>query len=108
MTCTRNIILTLSFTAALSGCATPKPPSVAEVESKHLAFLEKSETTREDVLTKLGTPSGVFENERILTYRLRLDPTHGFTNSAYAFFHYGLTVVFDDNGRLKNFKLRKQ
>ena len=85
----------------------PKPPTLAEVETKHLAFLELNRTTREEILVKLGTPSSVFENERILTYRLRLNPEEGFVNSPYAFYHYGLTFVFDRDGRLSNYKLRK-
>ena len=92
----------------LTGCATPKAPSLADVESKHLGFLELGNTTREDILVRLGTPSSVFENERILTYRLRLGPKGTFVNSPFAHYPYGLTVVFDRDGRLSKYKLRQQ
>ena len=37
------------------------------------AFVRDGETTREDVLLRLGDPSGLFEGERILTYVVRID-----------------------------------
>jgi hypothetical protein len=39
----------------------------------NLQFLKDGKTTREDVLLKLGEPSGQFEGERILTYILLTD-----------------------------------
>lgn len=98
----------LVFLSILSGCAATKPPGVGELQTKYLGFLSKESATREDVLVQLGTPSSAFENGRILTYRLHLNPNHGFVNSRFAIFQYGLTVVFDENGRVAKYKLRKQ
>lgn len=94
------IPLLLVLMTAVAGCSTVPEPSLAEMEAKHLGFLKINETTREDVLTRLGTPSSVFENERILTYRLQLHPKYGFINGI-KWHHYGLIVVFDENGRLE-------
>ena len=75
-----------------------------------LDFLADGKTTRQQVLTKLGQPSGKFEAERILTYQLAAIPksgayyvverrTHpsGWPNPA----KYSLVLVFDDHGVLQ-------
>ena len=55
----------------LAGCASQAPPAkVAELEAKHLAFVRDGVTTREQVMLQLGIPTGTFEGERIMTWRL--------------------------------------
>jgi hypothetical protein len=56
-----------------TGCVTP----IAGAKKDLLEFLP-GHTTREEVLTTLGQPSGVFEQEKILTYRLGHDENQGY------------------------------
>ena len=57
------------------GCAYKLPMTVAEVQEKHLEFLRDGETTREEVLLRLGDPTGIFEDGRILTFRIEASET---------------------------------
>ncbi len=64
----------------LAGCA---PEQVAKIaadakERELLAFLVDGKTRKEEVLTRLGLPTGTFEGERILTYRMMLHSEKGF------------------------------
>ena len=105
----RRIAFVLGL-ALLTGCANaPKVTvTVAEAERKYLDYLKVGQTTREEVISRLGAPAAVFENERILTYRLALITERGFVNSYQYGGSYGLTVVFDRSGRLEKYKLLKQ
>jgi len=38
-----------------------------------ISFVEEGETTREEVLLRLGTPSSHFDKQRILTYQIAQD-----------------------------------
>ncbi len=93
--------------ALLAACAGGPEITVAEAERKYLDYLKVGQTTREEVISRLGAPAAVFENERILTYWLRLTAERGFVvdNSGAA---YGLTLVFDRSDRLEKHKLLKQ
>jgi hypothetical protein len=66
-------LLALAF--AIAGCA-KAPPGVTP-DRALLAFLRDGETTRSDVLLRLGEPSGSFAEERILTYRIGGDDERG-------------------------------
>lgn len=71
------ITLALSF---LAGCA---PERVAEIaadakERELLAFLVDGKTRKDEVLSRLGKPTGTFEDGRILTYRMVLHSEKGF------------------------------
>ena len=59
------------ITALFAGCAyeRPIPPDESIIE-----FLEDGVTTKKEAILELGFPSGKFEEERILTYRLSNDP----------------------------------
>ena len=94
--------------ALLTGCANAPNVTVAEAERKYLDYLKVGQTTREEVISRLGAPAAVFENERILTYWLALTAERGFVNSYGPGGTYGLTVVFDGTGRLEKYKLLKQ
>ena len=65
-----NVLLTLgSLMGFMAGCATAPAP-VSQGKPDLLDFLEDGKTTKEEVLLELGQPSGRFEGENILTYRL--------------------------------------
>src|SRR3972149_3560063 len=55
----------------LTGCATAPP---LKGRADLLDFLTDGKTTREEVALKLGQPSGKFERENIVTYRLGFEP----------------------------------
>ncbi len=97
--------------AALAiGCvAAPRIPGAAP---NLLDFLKDGQTTRQDVIVSLGQPSGTFEHEGILTYRVGHDAEQGY----YLVIHrqigswevitaYSLVLVFDDQGILRQHKL---
>jgi hypothetical protein len=52
----------------VGGCATS--PQLPERRASILDFIEDGKTTRADALQKLGEPTGEFQNQKILTYRL--------------------------------------
>ena len=94
---------------ALAGCATT-PPVKGRVDL--LEFLADGTTTRETVLLQLGQPSGRFEHEKILTYRLGYDEktkhywlverendAAGWSTWLRA--QYSLVLVFDEQGVLR-------
>ena len=101
-------ILSLILVVWLTGCATPPVKGRADL----LEFLVDGTTTRETVLLQLGQPSGRFEHEKILTYRLgydektrhywlverESDPT-GWSTWLHA--QYSLVLVFDEQGVLR-------
>jgi hypothetical protein len=61
----------LLLVTLLCGCATQAPPAkVTEIEAQHLGFVRDGVTSREQALLQLGLPSGQFEGERIMTWRL--------------------------------------
>lgn len=81
-----------------------------------LDFLADGKTPREEVALKLGQPSGKFERENILTYRLGFEPK----NKGYYVVEretqpdgwptwlrakYSLVLVFDDAGVLRKHPL---
>lgn len=75
---TRYILSSLALIIIIAGCATPHIQSVDPkplFNSKLLGFIHDSVTTKEEVLVKLGNPTGQFEGEKILTYQLRVDQT---------------------------------
>lgn len=68
-------VILFVITALLTvGCATPRIRPISKNDfSDSLQFLINGETTREEVLLKLGEPTGRFESDRILTYMLSID-----------------------------------
>lgn len=65
-----RVVLGLS-SILLVGCASKTPPAkVAEIEQRYLAFVRDGVTSREQALLQLGLPTGQFEGERIMTWRL--------------------------------------
>lgn len=71
----RSICLVV-IVSLLAACATPtvKPVAPASLpEIRLLAFLRDDETTREQVLLRLGVPTAQLEGDRILMYQLNAD-----------------------------------
>ncbi len=112
-----RIFLSFILGLVLAGCATQKPPPLRG-RPDLLNFLQDGKTTREQVITTLGQPSGRFESERILTYQLGYEPrNNGYyvvgrqsTPSGWpvwAATQFSLVLVFDDGGVLRKHSLIK-
>jgi hypothetical protein len=101
----------------LAACAGGKTPDeLRALARQSVAFLEDGGTTREEALTTLGVPTAVFEDERILTYRMYLHDKaglvvvrHGPPGPRYwrAVGDYHLILVFDTKSVLARHKLLK-
>jgi hypothetical protein len=74
-----HCIIGLMSALTLTGCVTDTPTSLVHGSPNLLNFLADGKTTQEQVLTRLGQPSGSFESGNILTYRLGYNPqSHGY------------------------------
>ncbi len=106
----------------LAACAGGKTPDeLRALARQSVAFLEDGRTTREEALTTLGVPTAVFEDERILTYRMYLHdeaglvvvrhgppgPRYGGPYDAQSVGDYHLILVFDTKSVLARHKLLK-
>lgn len=104
---------------SICSCATPvvKPVETSDFRA-HLQFLNPGSTSREEVLLKLGEPSGQYEGERIFTYllaigqgKLRVVPRQMALSSndprVYALSPAvcSLVIVFRTDGILEKFSL---
>jgi len=76
----RRVLLFLTAYLLLplhAACATTGPPAEKSaersVEKTFLELLEDGRITKQMVILKLGKPTGSFEGERILTYRIGRD-----------------------------------
>jgi hypothetical protein len=108
-----KIIGTTLLILTLAGCATAPP---LKGRADLLDFLADGKTAREEVVLKLGQPSGKFERENIITYRLGFEPKN---NGYYVVERevqpdgwpmwvrakYSLVLVFDDAGVLRKHSL---
>jgi len=108
--CAIGLALALIF----GGCATTPPPLKGSPDL--LNFLSDGKTTRTEAIMALGQPSGRFEAEKILTFRLGLEPrNHGYylvereaTTSGWPTWtaaKFSLVLVFDDAGILRKHSL---
>jgi len=112
-----KIFLVLLTAMALAGCAnTPPPPLKGSPDL--LSFLSDGKSSRTEVITTLGQPSGQFESEKILTYRLGFEPRN---NGYYVVERelvasgwptwtdakFSLVLIFDDAGILRRHSLVK-
>ena len=109
-------VIGLALALTLAGCATTPPP--LKGSSDLLNFLSDGKTTRTEAIITLGQPSGRFESEKILTYRLGHEPKHngyfivereatGSGWPAWTAAKFSLVLVFDDAGILKKHSLVK-
>jgi hypothetical protein len=106
-----SVLAAASLLMIFSGCQTPHV-EVAEstIMQQYLPYIQDGSTTREDVLLKLGVPSAQYEEERILTYVLRLSEN----DHLYVVTHkvpswcpgvYSLVLVFGPDNVLKKHSL---
>ena len=107
-------LLVLAVAATMAGCATAPPPLKSSPDL--LVFLADGKTTRTEAITTLGQPSGTFEADRILTYRLGFEPQNrGYfvveretTASGWPLWtaaRFSLVLVFNDTGILQKHTL---
>lgn len=104
-------VVMILASALLAGCVTPP-----NARSDLLAFLEAGKTTREEAILKLGQPSGSFEQDRILTYRIGRYGEQGYfiispkvilpaQGASWQNVRFSLVLVFDEAGRLRKHEL---
>jgi hypothetical protein len=101
----------LAIAAVLTGCATP---AGVTPDPQQLAFLQDGATARSEALLRLGEPSGFFEGERILTWRIAGDAKRGrwvqgraaaLGEPAKLVAKESLVLVFDEHGILERHAL---
>jgi hypothetical protein len=113
-----QVVALCALTAfTLIGCVT-KPPELLGGNPDLLSFLSDGRSSRTQVISTLGQPSGRFEAEKILTYRLGFDVRNsGYYVVEREVVHSGwptwteakfsLVLVFDDAGVLRKHSLVK-
>lgn len=95
----------------MTGCVTPP-----NARTDLLAFFETGKTTREEVLLRLGQPSGSFEQERIFTYRIGQYGEQGYfiispkfvlpaQAASWQKVQFSLVIVFDKQGSFRKHEL---
>lgn len=98
--------------ALLLGCqSTPTESPNAAADPNLLGFLDRQPVTRSDVLVQLGAPSAMFEESRVLTYRIA-QTRHGFSvankkypSDGWKGVSYCLVLAFDETGALRQHTL---
>jgi hypothetical protein len=104
------LILVCASATLLTACTTTIP----EANPNLLAFLAEGRTTRAEIIVTLGRPSGCYQQEQILTYRLGDDSKQGYyivernpvRPSVWSNkMRYSLVLLLDDQGFLKKHSL---
>lgn len=101
------VLTSLIALLILTGCATVNTPAP---DPLLLDFLQDGQTSREEIVLRLGAPSQTMENERVLFYRLAQDkrgylirePRH---DHFWAGVQISLVLVLDDRGVLQQHSL---
>jgi hypothetical protein len=70
--------LCLVTLAIATGCATMSPPAEKIADKTLLEFLEDGKTSKQMVILKLGQPSGTFDGEKVVTYRIGSEEEKGY------------------------------
>ena len=104
---------TLIFIVALlvlPGCTTiTKTANIPPSSMSLLDFLQDGKTSKETALITLGQPSGTYEKERIITYRIGKDDKTGYYVMDRIGFWIGvrfsLVLVFDEKEKLTKHSL---
>lgn len=100
----RIVIVVMLTVFLLIGCVGLK----TQGSSTLLEFINDGQTSRTDVILKLGEPSASLESGRILTYRIGGDAQGYFireTKNSWAGTNYSLVFVFDAQGILQSHSL---
>jgi hypothetical protein len=103
--------IVILVSSLLAGCVTPP-----NARSDLLDFLQVGKTTREEAILELGQPSGSFEQDRILTYRIGRYGAQGYfiispkvilpaQGASWQNVRFSLVLVFDEAGRLRKHEL---
>ena len=96
------------------GCATPPPAPTPQALQQSVDALVAGKPTRQQLVIQLGIPTYVFEEDRILVYRMEWSPQGGLRAMPYselrvdeksAVPHYQLVLVFDGAGALDRWAL---
>lgn len=98
--CRGLIALVMAFSV---GCATA-PVGREDL----LGFIQEGVSTREEVILQLGDPNALYEDSRILTYRLSRDEKGWILRDATKGWYgvlVNLVLVFDDRGVLRRHSL---
>jgi len=118
----RKVIFYFLFVFLFTACAHIRVVDES-IQQKWLPFIEDGKTTKDEVLLKLGNPSGQFEGGRILTYTMTFSEEKGFqVNYERTFISHGpwpcyklsvskaeynLILVFNENNTLSKHNLLK-
>lgn len=101
----KTAAISVLFGLLIVACAAQKQQS----DPALLEFVTDGQTTRSEVLLRLGEPSASFESEHILTYRIGGDSTDGFfvrdAPGTWYGTNYSLVLVFNPTGVLESHSL---
>jgi hypothetical protein len=119
----RKVIFCFLFAFLFTTCAHIRGVDKS-IQQQWLPFIEDGKTTKDEVLLKLGKPSGQFEGGRIFTYPMKFSEEEGFRvdyEKTFIYHHrwfktlklsvskaeYNLMLVFDDKNILSKHNLLK-
>ncbi|HET6250732.1 MAG TPA: hypothetical protein VFE47_23790 [Tepidisphaeraceae bacterium] len=117
----RSIGVLLLLGIVPMGCCC-SPPTVEEISRGPLSFIQPGVVSKTDLLMRYGAPTGRYEEEKILIWRLGRRPRGDIVPATRIFLiHdppgddsgpddwggtlYDLVAVFDDRGLLRRYKL---
>ncbi len=95
----KHTIVLLLLGTLLTACAMSPPQGRADL----LGFIQDGQTTREDTYLHLGEPSGLYEDGRIMSFRLGQDDGGYFPvgkASGFTGIKFSLIMVFNETGIL--------
>ena len=83
---------------------------IGKPEDTILSFIKKNKTTKREVLSILGKPSGVYGKNKIYTYRVSADKTNWYvieqpSKRNWASTVYSLVLVFNKKNILQTYSL---
>jgi hypothetical protein len=115
------VAVLLTAAGLAMGCASPTPHISATPDRRlfgasELSFIREGETTREQILLRLGNPASRFEGDRVLVYQVGFESdgrVHLYAPRLLTFSHlqdwqpgsYSLVLAFRDDGVLRAYSL---
>lgn len=101
----KSVLVTVIFVSLLHGCISKSPQGDIDL----LSFLADGKNQRTEIMLRLGEPSAVFQDERILTYRLGGNEKEGYyicqRRAGWEQESYSLVLVLDEYGILLSHSL---